>query len=544
MTERPIIRLCIVDGCGKSQPPKAKRGLCHMHYNRWRRTGTTEPRPAPPPKPVIAERSCSVPGCAHLQPRKSQRDLCNMHYSRWRRTGSTDAPLPKPPREPKPPALCRVDGCGKLSVKWRYCPEHYRESMIGVSGKCSVDGCTRPRQTKGFCKAHYVRARKGKLSPGTPIGKNKGDRRSFHPMYTHWKLFLGRSGHYGYEICDRWKNDFWKFVEDMGSRPTRRHTLIRIDEEAPYSPDNCMWATAAERHAKNMKVVSLAALQSEIIKPGIEKFLLPLAMYRGTRSLGRIHRLWNFAIAMMKTECTSLGEGTILSQNEEYAQLCGPENQVNHIGLHGFFSRLRLNPKVTDNVDGLTEYAEWLVPRPFDLTPVALRSVYKNCAPWRIYEPLRLRKGGGNIGPHNIKSADLCYPYVVWEKGNDANTLVALVHAVVPRGLPEEIRADVCQDLIVDLLAGDLSKDALVGSPRKYVGQKLKNFRWYDQKNDVSLDTELIDVLQYDASRERFDEFVSEELETIETSDPFKDYVQEKLSGTFRVTRQGREIAA
>jgi len=299
-----------------------------------------------------------------------------------------------------------------------------------------------------------------------------------------------------------------------------------------------MWATARERHQVNMKAVSLAALQNEIIKPGIERFLMPLAMYRGTRSLGRIHRLWNFAIAMMKTECRSLGEGTILFQNEDYAQLCGPERQISHTGLLGFFSRLRLNQKVTDNVEGLTEYAEWLVPRPFELTPVSLTSLYKNCAPWRVYKSqLRLRDRGHHSNVGMAKSSDLSYPYVVWEKGNSANELVALVHAAVPRGLPEQIRADVCQDLIVDLLAGDLSKEALMGSPRKYVGQKLRGFKWYEQQHNSSLDTELIDVLQYDESRDRFDKYVSDELETIETSDPFKDYVEEKLGGVFRVTR-------
>ena len=35
---------CSVQGCVKA---KSVRGLCHMHYSRWKRTGTTDARPAP-----------------------------------------------------------------------------------------------------------------------------------------------------------------------------------------------------------------------------------------------------------------------------------------------------------------------------------------------------------------------------------------------------------------------------------------------------------------------------------------------------------------
>ena len=50
----------------------------------------------------------------------------------------------------------------------------------------------------------------------------------------------------GITVCERWR-DFANFLADMGERPSRRHSIDRINNSGNYEPSNCRWATPLEQ---------------------------------------------------------------------------------------------------------------------------------------------------------------------------------------------------------------------------------------------------------------------------------------------------------
>lgn len=66
--------------------------------------------------------------------------------------------------------------------------------------------------------------------------------RCYNPNAYDYHLYGGR----GIAICERWMEDFWCFIEDVGDRPAGM-TLDRINPDGDYEPGNVRWATAAEQ---------------------------------------------------------------------------------------------------------------------------------------------------------------------------------------------------------------------------------------------------------------------------------------------------------
>lgn len=98
---------------------------------------------------------------------------------------------------------------------------------------------------------------------------------SKHELYPTWNAMRSRCylmtnkdyknyGGRGIKVCDEWKNNFQKFLADMGERPKGK-TLERENNDLGYSKDNCVWATQSAQ-TKNQRRRSNARSDQELVE--------------------------------------------------------------------------------------------------------------------------------------------------------------------------------------------------------------------------------------------------------------------------------------
>lgn len=62
--------------------------------------------------------------------------------------------------------------------------------------------------------------------------------RCYNPKHRMYPSYGAR----GIEVCQRWRNSFSNFLEDMGCKPDPTYSIDRINNDGNYEPSNCQWS--------------------------------------------------------------------------------------------------------------------------------------------------------------------------------------------------------------------------------------------------------------------------------------------------------------
>lgn len=143
-------------------------------------------------------------------------------------------------------------------------------------------GAPKCRKTRKDSNGGYACADKSKRIPEYGIWCDI-KRRCSNKTSEQFKDYGGR----GIFVCDRWKTSFPAFFEDMGHRPSASHQIERVDNDGPYSPENCKWATRREQGAnKRNNVVMTYAGRSMILADWARETGLPEKMLQNRKQNG------------------------------------------------------------------------------------------------------------------------------------------------------------------------------------------------------------------------------------------------------------------
>ena len=168
----------------------------------------------------------------------------------------------------KPTKMCNKCGIEKNRSDFYSYFSRGNERQVAYCKDCSV-AYNKAHRINWLPKDNIYGDGTGNLRKEYSVWRQMKNRCS-NPKNAGYKRYGGR----GIKVCDRWQ-EFKNFWQDMGPRPTEKHTIERVDNDGNYEPTNCKWATQKEQRRNYSRNVVLEV-------DGVSKLLMDWAISLGT----------------------------------------------------------------------------------------------------------------------------------------------------------------------------------------------------------------------------------------------------------------------
>lgn len=134
----------------------------------------------------------------------------------------------------------------------------YKRGWSIWSGEYKSCGCMHSEYQSRTMRERKCNWKHGEIHSSTYIIWGSMIKRCTNPRAKNWGDYGGR----GITICDRWR-DFRNFLADMGERPSKDHSIDRINNDGNYEPANCRWAdrTTQANNKRNNRIVEFDGLR-------------------------------------------------------------------------------------------------------------------------------------------------------------------------------------------------------------------------------------------------------------------------------------------
>lgn len=211
------------------------------------------------------------------------------------------------------------------------------------------------------------------------------------------------------------------------------------------------------------------------------------------RPAGHVAACWNFTKTLQEAEVGSMTEiDRLMRQSIDLTHLCGVHKKSQKKGagivpgfkwaqlkaeeMRDFFGVLWQHEQVLKSEPGLKDYIQFVFEGSVHKAGRSRRSLRMFLLddvrrPWQTPEWYEQRK------PIRVPVIPVTefYPYLTAQP-TEEHDLIMAVDRLVPKGLPNQTRADVCQDMLVAIITGEVSLENLKDAVPKYVKQFFKNF--------------------------------------------------------------------